>query len=751
MRRYFLLLALLLAGCLRQEPDPVPAGQARPESGSTLPGRAVVLLTEQAADALDAPDFSAVAQQLGIRSAERIFPEAGEFEARHRAAGLHRWYRIRYDEGVPATKAESELGRLPGVEAVQTPRRIKQRSYFNDNYYSLQWNLENDGSLGNAFKKGIDINVRPVWEEFTAGSSEVIVAVIDGGIDLSHDDLQGVVLPAGANGSRTFIDGYSLYKIQAESHGTHVAGTIGAIGNNGVGVAGIAGGDNGQGGVRLLSCAIFASDGDEMDDGDDAAALVGAADHGAVIANNSWGYEYDSEADAALGAKDFLQHSSATKTAIDYFIDNAGTDADGNQTGPMKGGVVIFAAGNEGWSHDAPSEYERVIAVGALGPDGKMAEYSNYGPWVDILAPGGSDTDETRAKEWIASTDTDNEYSYQSGTSMATPHVSGVAALLVSYFGGPGFTNETLREKLLEGARMDGFELPAGRSIGGGMLDAYGAFSYKYEPEDPDLEGITVSTDYDGDYRIKSHESLTVEYRIGGNEKKRLGVKFQSDCPGASATCTSSLVRMQIDALKAEPGSYTATIRIAGSVMEVIGFTILNNHAPQIAAALEDRILNAASAAPLNIDLQPYFTDPDGEQLSYAVKFTTSGVASGSVSGSILNLSPKDYGLTTVTVTARDARQAKCEASFNLIARNAFLDLDVYPNPVSDHLYIRPATPMQTGATLYSRSGAKVRSEEAQAGPFSPLIIDVRELAPGTYTLRVDYGGKQQTKNIVKY
>ena len=751
MRRISLLLTLLLAAaCVQQEPTADTPVRTRGERSSFLPGRAVVLLTEQAAEALDGPDFDAVAQQLGIRSAERIFPEAGEFEARHRAAGLHRWYRIRYDESVPATKAEADLGALPCVEEVQTPRRIRQRGYFNDYFYSLQWNLENDGTIGKAFKKGIDINVRPVWEEFTAGSSDVIVAVIDGGVDASHPDLQGVVIPAGENGSRTFIDGYTPYKIQPESHGSHVGGTIAAISNNGIGVAGIAGGRDGKGGVRLMSCAIFATSGDEMDDGDDAAAMVWAADHGAVIANNSWGYDYESESDAALGAKDFIQHSSATKSAIDYFIDNAGTDVHGNQTGPMKGGLVVFAAGNEGWSHDCPGEYERIIAVGAIGPDGRMAEYSNYGPWVDILAPGGSDSDEP--KEWIPSTDTaEDEYTYQAGTSMAAPHVSGVAALLVSYFGGPSFTCEELKERLLSGARMEGFTLPDGYTVGGGMLDAYGAFTCKTDPVDPDLEGITVTTDYDGDYKIKSHESLTVEYRIGGNDKKRLRVDFQTDCPAATATCSSAQVRMQVDALKANPGSYTASIRVAGTVMEQISITILDNHAPQIAKPFENQIVNAASAAPLNIDLRPYFTDPDGEVLTYSVAFSSTDVASGSVVDNILNINPSQYGQTTVTVTAYDARKATCQAAFALLARNAYLDLDVYPNPVSNTLYVRPAEPVQTRATLYSRSGAQVRSTDVQAGPFAPLSLDVRDLAPGTYTLQVEYGGKQQTQSIVKY
>ncbi len=741
-----LILFGALCACMRQDPVSAPAPEVRPGRAATLPGRAVVLLTEQAADE---PDFSAVAGQLGIRSAERIFPDAGEFEPRHRAAGLHRWYRIRYDEGVSATKAETDLGSLPGVEAVQTPRRLKQRGYFNDRFYPIQWNLENDGTIGENFKKGIDINVRRVWEEFTAGSSEVIVAVIDGGIDYNHEDLKGVVIQPGTNGSRTFIDGYTPTRIQPESHGTHVAGTIGAISNNGTGVAGIAGGKDGKGGVRLMSCAIFATSGDEMDDGDDAAALVWAADHGAVIANNSWGYDFESESDAAKGARDFIQHSSATKTAIDYFIDNAGTDIYGNQTGPMKGGIVIFAAGNEGWSHDAPGEYERVIAVGAIGPDGNMAEYSNYGSWVDIIAPGGSDSN--FAKEWIASTDMNDEYTYQAGTSMATPHVSGVAALLVSYYGGPGFTNEDLKARLLGGARMSGYELPAGRTIGGGMLDAYGAFTCQVTPEDPDLEGITVTTDYDGDYEIKSHETLTVEYRIGGNDRKKLAVTFQSACPGATATCTTTQVRMQINALKAEPGTYSAAISVGGTVMERIHFTILENHAPQQVLRFEDQAVNAASAAPLNIDLLPYFTDADGETLSYEVSFSRDGVVGGSVIGSILNLTPKAYGQTKVTVTALDARRAKCQATFTLLSRNTFLDLDVYPNPVSDYLYIRPATEVQTKAELYSRSGALVCSADEPAGPFSPIQLDVRSLAPGSYTLQVDFGGKQQTKTIVKY
>ena len=119
-------------------------------------------------------------------------------------------------------------------------------------------------------------------------------------------------------------------------------------------------------------------------------------------------------------------------------------DNSGNQlpNSMMKGGVVIFAAGNDGIENGAPANYAPVIAVGAISKDGTKASYSNYGSWCDIAAPG---TD-------IVSTLPNGQYGNLTGTSMACPHVSGVAALVVSYCGGPGFTNDMLKEKLLKSA-----------------------------------------------------------------------------------------------------------------------------------------------------------------------------------------------------------------------------------------------------------------------------------------------------------
>ena len=317
-------------------------------------------------------------------------------------------------------------------------------------------------------KAGCDINVEPVWRTFTAGSSDVIVAVIDGGIDLNHEDLGAVTIPGSANGSKNFVD--DSYVIKPHSHGTHVAGTIGAINNNGKGVCGIAGGNDGKGGVRLLSCQVFRTSAEDPNKDDSARnfgeALIWAADHGAVIANNSWGNVYETEEDA------LRSDVGGMKVAIDYFTKNAGVDANGNQVGPMKGGLVVFAAGNEGWKIGWPAAYDGCVAVGALAPDFTRADYSNYGDWVDIAAPGGSVHYDNGN---VLSTVPGNGYAAFQGTSMACPHVAGVAALIVSQFGGPGFTCEMLRERLVNGANTKAISRAA--QIGP-LVDVLGAFSY---------------------------------------------------------------------------------------------------------------------------------------------------------------------------------------------------------------------------------------------------------------------------------
>ncbi|MFA6592215.1 MAG: S8 family serine peptidase [Bacteroidales bacterium] len=444
-------------------------------------------------------DFNEAADALGVVSIERLFPDAGEFEPRTRAEGLHKWYVVHYDESVAVTKAETSLKDVPGVETVDVVPRLKLEG-FNDPLLSKQWNYRNDGSLGSSYKAGIDINVQTIWDKYTTGSPKVIVGVVDSGADSEHPDLKGVCIGAGANGSYNFVD--KNYTIVPGSHGTHVAGTIAAINDNGVGCCGIAGGDAAKGvsGVRILNCQIF----EDKRGGSASEGIKWAADHGAVIVNNSWCVSYDSNGDGKLDDTE-MQYALAgkvsayTKEAIDYFIKYAGCDNEGNQLpdSPMKGGLVVFSAGNDGIANGVPGNYEPVIAVGSVTAAGAKSSFSNYGDWVDISAPGSQ----------IYSTTVNNTYVLMSGTSMSCPHVTGVAALLVSYYGAQGFTASALKEKLIKGANYD--KVPSSAKIGG-LLDALGAMTYGSGDTPAVVSGFNSS--------VKSNE-VTMTWKVTANSK----------------------------------------------------------------------------------------------------------------------------------------------------------------------------------------------------------------------------------------
>lgn len=475
------LLALLpLASCTKEPAPEVIGNEPEAESVSVVdhsvePGVAFVEFDDEMLSLIEddlcqgkivtrSMELNQALDEFGIKSIRRAFPDAGEFEPRHRKAGLHRYYVIEYADSVPATRASAGLGSIPGVLRAENQRVLVPTS-FNDPSLGWQWGLYNSSH------PKYDINVLPVWNNYTTGDPSVIVAVVDYGIDRTHPDLAANCssLNYSAIDRKESVD-YS------GRHGTHVAGIVAAVNNNGVGVCGVAGGDAAAGkrGATLMSCEIFrdvTTDGKTVTrNGSSYAAIVWAADHGAVICQNSWAYNYDFDGDGTLNESEKeaalrAEVGFSDKVAIDYFIDNAGCDNDGNQLpdSPMKGGLVVFAAGNDNIANGVPANYERVLAVSALNSDGSKAVYSNYGDFVDLAAPGTS----------IFNTVPGNSYVNMNGTSMACPHVSGVAALIVSCCGGKGFTNEMLKEKLLKTRRSD--IVPAGM---GGLVDALAALNY---------------------------------------------------------------------------------------------------------------------------------------------------------------------------------------------------------------------------------------------------------------------------------
>lgn len=442
------------------------------DASNAIAGKIRIKLANEISDEIA---FASAFPDMEIVSVRRTFPEGGKFEQRRRKAGLHLWYDITFNPKVAVTKAASDISQMDGIQYIEYVKPVRVETMdnqFNDSLLNKQWHYNNIGQ-SDKYLAGSDADVVNAWL-YNAGSEDVIVAILDTGIDYDHEDLADAmwVNEAEVNGKagvdddeNGYVDDFNGFNFVASGdepigtiypgdHGTHVAGTVGAVNNNGKGVCGIAGGNGTKKGVRLMDCQIIRYEKEGAYVGQ---AFAYAADNGAVIANGSF-----SSSDGTF--------SQSEKEGIDYFIDNAGTDENGIQVGPMKGGLVIAAAGNYSTSTKSyPAGYERVIAVAAIGADYEIAYYSNFGDWVDVTAPGGDAKKGTR----IMSTLPENTYGYMQGTSQATPHVSGVAALVVSHFGQEGFTCDKARYIIEHSCRnLDQYNPNYVGELGAGLVDA---------------------------------------------------------------------------------------------------------------------------------------------------------------------------------------------------------------------------------------------------------------------------------------
>ncbi len=347
---------------------------------------------------------------------------------------------------------------------------------FNDPELYRQWCYINDGTAPFAQEwaaviEGCDAGCDEAWKLCT-GDEDIIVAVFDEAVMWNHPDLQDNIwvnhaeeLHAGkdADGNGYVDDRYGYNFVRntgitswtsngSTGHGTHVAGTVAAVNDNGIGCAGIAGGGKGKGGVKIMTCQLF----DGMNTCSlamEARAMKYAADNGAVIIQCSWGYN-SSKSNAILGytpgpatEEEWAALYPLEKEAIDYFVHCAGSP-----NGVIDGGLAIFASGNEYAAQSSfPAAYSKCISVAALAADYTPASYSNYGSEVLLSAPGGdmeyygtpgmsdnqyNDSGILCEQGGIFSTLVLNGvagYGYYEGTSMACPHVAGVAALGLSY------------------------------------------------------------------------------------------------------------------------------------------------------------------------------------------------------------------------------------------------------------------------------------------------------------------------------
>ena len=413
------------------------------------PGELLIRLTPDSASDLDRLQANAPISILHVQhKVESLHPLFSYIERPSLNSNLKRIYLLRFAPDAPLKDLRAVYEQSPLIEAVEynyLRPTLATGVVPNDPKYPEQWSLPL-------------MKLPQAWA-IEKGNRNVVIAIIDSGIDYRHDDLAPKAwinpgempengLDDDGNGYIDDVYGWDFTdapNLQAEGdylegdnepidekgHGTHVAGIAGAMPDNGIGIAGVAWDCP----LMAIRAGLSIGGSSRMQDDDSAAAIVYAVDNGASVVNMSWGSE---------------RRSFVIQDAIDYAY--------------ARGAILVAAAGNsQKPTAIFPAAYRKVIAVASTEQNQQRFYQSNFGASVDIGAPGNV----------ILSTQIHNQYRLLTGTSMASPHVAGVAALLLAKR--PALTHEEVRHILISTADpvyQEESEALDERFVGAGTVNA---------------------------------------------------------------------------------------------------------------------------------------------------------------------------------------------------------------------------------------------------------------------------------------
>ena len=398
--------------------------------------------------------------------------------------------------------AISSLSKTPGVALVEPNYIYRINKLPDDPQFEDLWGLKNQAKNGG--REGIDVGAEAAWDIQT-GSENVVIAVIDTGLDYTHPDIAANAWTNQAeaegqagvdddgNGYVDDIHGYDFVNEDGDpmddhGHGTHVSGTIGAKGNDGKGIVGV------NWDVRIVGVKFLSAGGSGT-----LANAVRAIDYatatGARVQSNSWG---------GGGYSELLKESIERANAKDI--------------------LFVAAAGNESNNNDAaptyPCTYDvaNVLSVAAIDNSGALAYFSNYGRTkVHVAAPGVAVTSS------VPKDTEESGYATWSGTSMATPHVSGIAGLLLAQ--DATLSAAALKEKIIASSRTLG--TLRNKVVSAGVANAYYALSGESAPVDEEDPYNWEATDYSTESAHPYDNNITQDYTVTVDGASQISVYFE--------------------------------------------------------------------------------------------------------------------------------------------------------------------------------------------------------------------------------